>query len=293
MDIFIYSLSCHPKPVFHLWGMWLYLSKQWKSMVSKITLDFINFHCMKKETFFKKYYFVFHRKKVTQVWNDLRLIYDERIWHFSVNHSFKGLCVCYAILHSCSLKVALCGKVWVWLNMCVKMYMCVTMCVSRRRSEPFCLSWLALILFSGLKPFFLSCQQTWHMYTRRRSHTLYIFTHQQSSHSKEAPQTGPSLTHTHTHRRTQDALCILHLPRPLQPCGKHAHQRFAGTLQLVDSSDFMTQHVYSKKAQLCVTPFSCARVFHQWDIRYKVHLYVLWGKCDWCLYLCKTLHPWC
>lgn len=142
---------------------------------------------------------MFHRKKKSHRFGMTWGWYMMREFHIFLRTIPLSVCVCYA------LNVALCGKVWVWLNMCVKMYMCVTMCVSRRRSEPFCLSWLALILFSGLKPFFFWVANRHDTCTHADAHTLFSYLHTSSlptakKHHKLVPV---SRIHTHTQTHTR------------------------------------------------------------------------------------------
>lgn len=145
-------------------------------------------------------------------------------------------------VHSSSLSVGKSGRIGCMFK---NVYVCNHL-YTWRRSEPSCLSWLTLILFSGLKPFSWAANRH-DPCTHRNTHTpaLFILTHQTSSQEK-SPQTGRSRTYSRTHIILN--VSFIYADR----CGKHVHQRFTGTPQLGDSSRFMTQHVCCKKAQLYV-----------------------------------------
>ncbi len=136
------------------------------------------------ETFFKKIIFCVPQKKESHRFSTTwGWVNDDKSFCFCVNFTFKGVCVCVCVcfaVHSCAFDVGLCEKVWwVWLNACVKMYMCVTMCVSGRRSELLCLSWLTLIMFSGLKLFSWVANRH-DTCTHADAHTLFSYLHSSS-----------------------------------------------------------------------------------------------------------------
>ncbi len=190
-----------------------------------------------------------------------------RVFVFRVNYTFKGVCAC-ACVCVCALQfilafnLGLCGKSgcdWmrVWKCMCDCVYLegKWTLVSKPTHFDP----------VQRSETVFFELPQTWHMYTHRRSHSFHIYTPAVFPQQR-CTTTGPVTPYTHTTHTHTRPYGILHLAKH---CGKHADQRFAGALQLLDSSEFMTQHVYSKKTQLCVTPFICARAFYQWHIQYK------------------------